>query len=174
MQCLIFTIIALSVAAGCDRPRDGTRPVESPSAGTGHVHVFHDRRDARYEWVFILRGQGVVAERHVFPGYADATAFRLDTLPTQLLARVLQFASKPGDVRSPFPPHGPWFSRTDVPTTPGTAPPATEFFASDNKDLLAMFSDLQAEALRSGKSVSELPEWVRANADLRKHLGRRK
>jgi hypothetical protein len=107
----------------------------------------------------------------VFPGYKDATPFVVVAPPAPLLDRLRRAASKPGEVSPPFPPHGPWFSRSDVPLAAGAAP-STQFFANDNSELRALFSDLQAEVSRSGKPVADLPDWVRANVALRKYFGR--
>jgi hypothetical protein len=148
----------------------GSNGQPAPSKTFSTVHVFHDRSDARLEWVFIIRGKEVVAQRHVFPGYSDRTVFHLEVAPSDTLEAVKKYCSLPGDTKPPFVPEGPWYARDDV-RLDRDEQRITEFFANTNKGLSWMLRKLRTEVLKVGPA-SKLPAWIQDSSELMDQLGR--
>jgi hypothetical protein len=166
----LLILAACFVLAGCDRPVARVTPATARPVAEGVLHVLHDRRDSVYEWVFIVRGQTVFAQRHVFPGYTDPLMRVVGTLDTKSASSITPALTHPGDLKPPFQPHGPNLIRTDLGVTGAQA--ETVFFANDNQQVSAALAELRAAVTQAGSLVSDVPDWVRGNPEMLRAIGR--
>ena len=98
----------LSEEGAIPAPKGGssTRPVNETA------FVFVDRSDPEFEYAYVVSTKGVIAQVSVFPGYTNRQLFAVPHLPEPLAAGAKRWEQVPGEIRPPFIPGGPWFSRT--------------------------------------------------------------
>ena len=105
-----ITILLLTVALyGCD---SGLHPKKSPPKETSETmtYVLSDRRHPEFEYVYYLKGHSVVAQKHVFPGYADREKYLCEALPQDIHQEIIEKVSHGGDITPPMVPGGVWYT----------------------------------------------------------------
>jgi hypothetical protein len=134
------------------------------------VYLFHDRHDAVLEHLFAFRDEEAVVQVAVFPDYAEPRWYHCQKLPPELLQRVRTWAARPGDIKPPFEPHGPWFSRITY-TPDRTRERGEGWFRNDNREVERWFATLRQALVREEYRVEALPLWVKEDEQVRKHFG---
>lgn len=158
MRIVSFISLVLLLIGGCHEV--------APPADV-EVQVLGDRSDANHEWVFAFRGNEIVAQRHIFPGYDQPIIFSYSGATSVIPC---DFLIGPGNVEPPFVPHGPLFYRVDVPTDE-SAETRTVYFSDDTLELRRALSDLAALIQSQGKRLDELPDWITESTELRSYFG---
>lgn len=134
------------------------------------VYVIHDRSDAKYEWVFIIHGQEIIAQRHVFPGYSEQTVFHLQVATPTTLKVLKEIISAKGDIKPPFVPESPWRSRAAIQLDQDTLANSA-YFSNTNAQVAHQAREMQLTVLKFGKPLDGLPLWIRGSAKIMERLG---
>ena len=133
------------------------------------VRIMGDYSHHTYAWVFAFRGDQVVAQRHLFPGYDEPAIFRLrhasNLIPDE-------YFSGDGNVEPPFLPGGPWFYRVDV-AFEGPGEERSVYFANDTDELRVALPKLKATVMSEGERLETLPTWVIETPSVSGHFGLR-
>jgi hypothetical protein len=141
-------------------------------AGTSmtSTYIFVDRSDAKLEYAYVIGRNGVFAQVCVFPGHTNRGFFFLERLPGRMAKEVIRWQEQAAEIKPPFLPGGPWFSRTRVPSS-SEQPASTEYFANANSVLRNWLIELRTEVTKEEHSVARPPDWVSEDTRIRAWLG---
>ena len=156
----------LSEEGAIRAPKGGssTRPVNETA------FVFVDRSDPEFEYAYVVSTKGVIAQVSVFPGYTNRQLFAVPHLPEPLAAGAKRWEQVPGEIRPPFIPGGPWFSRTAI-LLDAETPAETEYFKDSNEGLRKWLRDLRKAVVKEDCRLAELPRWIAENSQMTRRLG---
>jgi hypothetical protein len=132
--------------------------------------IFVDRSHAHFEHAYVVSTMGIFAQVSVFPGHTDRKLFLLPRLPESLATEAKQWEQLPGEIKPPFIPDGPWFSRTAV-VGESKEPPTTDYFKDSNEGLHKWLLELREVVVKEEYRVAEPPQWIAENNQITSRLG---
>jgi len=136
----------------------------------GAVHVFHDRSDARYEYLYVVRQGEVVAQKAYFPGYHGRAFYSRERLPSVLDEELGFWINHSGDVRPPFLSPGPLYIRNDIFMDKGQTKRSV-YFGCENEQLFDFMCEMRRAVIREENRIWALPEWIVADERITHSMG---
>jgi hypothetical protein len=134
------------------------------------AYMFVDRSDAKLEFVYVIGADGIFARSIEFPGYSKSQFFFRAHLPDRVAGEALRWEGHDGEIKPPFIPDGPWFSKLSIPASPDE--PAKEvYFKDENQALRKWLLDLRGELINANNAVTQPPDWVSSDPRIQARLG---
>jgi hypothetical protein len=171
-RCLILLVTL--VTTGCERP---TGRGEAGPGGSGDgvtdardddaTYVFHDRQDARLEYVYVLRGGKACAQVAEFPGYAGRRYFARDDVPADLRRSARALAGRRSELEAAVP-GGPWYCSVIV--RRGKAAPLV-MYRNENESAAALMGALRDAVTVKGALTKDLPASIAGDRAILNQLG---
>lgn len=134
------------------------------------VFVFVDRSDADWEHTYIVGEKGIFAQISLFPGYTNRRFFFQPHPAEKLTTEARQWEQLPGEIKPPFAPDGPWFSRTAVFLDTEEATD-TDYFRDSNTGIRKWLTELRNAIVKDEYRVAEPPRWVVEDKRIKSRLG---
>jgi hypothetical protein len=133
------------------------------------TYFFTDRRDAKWEHLFAVRGREVAVQRAAFPGYTERSWYRA-TMPDAFHERVKPWAVRAGDLTPPFTPSGPFMIRIS-PSLDPTRERGEAWFDNTNSEVAQWLDELRREFVRDELRITELPAWIDTDPRVKQYFG---
>jgi hypothetical protein len=136
------------------------------------TYCFCDRSDPTWEYLYAVRGNEVMVQKAVFPGYTDRTWYRHTVQSDDLMNRIKEWAVRNGNTSPPFPPGGVWWCRISI------APDETKqrgeaWFENQTPEVSDWFGTLKREFVKEEQRAETLPNWVSGVPRVKKYFGYR-
>lgn len=166
-----ITILLLTIVLyGCNQSlhhgeSSQTRPSQTIS------YVLSDRRHPEFEYVYYFQGSSVVAQKHVFPGYADRQIYLCEALPQSIHKDLMRMVSHEGEITPPIEPGGVWYTITSFDHGRRAS---TAYFKNTNHDVACLFSDLRNRCMTKPNEIERLPEYVLSHFEIVPFFGESK
>jgi len=123
-----------------------------------------------WEYSYIVRGNEVVVQKAVFPGYEDRTWYRRTIHSDDSMKLVKEWAVRPGNITPPFKPGGPWWSRFSI-APDRTRARGEAWFSNDSVEIADWLGTLKGECVRDELRIEQLPSWVTDDERLNRYFG---
>jgi len=155
MKRITVLLLAL-VLYGCNQSQpDEVLPKDE--SGKPITYVLSDRSHPEFEHVYHFQGESLVAQKHVFPGYAGRQVYLCKALPKDIHADLLRWVSHEGEITPPIEPGGVWYAIASFEDGNRTG---TAYFKNENHDLARLFSELKENSMTESNEVKNLPKEV--------------
>jgi hypothetical protein len=134
------------------------------------TYIFSDRTDPVWEYCYLVRGNEVVVQKAVFPGYADRSWYRRTVHSEGLMNQMKEWAVRPGNISPPFKPGGPLWSRFSI-TPDATRERGEAWFSNDNIEVADWLGTLKRECVRNEYRIEKLPAWIADDERVNRYFG---
>jgi hypothetical protein len=168
MCCLCALLPLVGCCAASPRPAC----TADQQARARAVHAFCDRRSAEYDYVFFLRGEGVLAQKVPFPHPTGEMGelFWCSRLPGDLALQARKCVNLRAEREPPFELHDvPIYVRASFPMD-GAETVFMEWFLSSNEDIGRFLTKVRASVVRDEFKITRMPPWAAEDRRIRLFL----
>lgn len=134
------------------------------------TYFFADRRDADWEFLYAIRGNEVVVQKAVFPGFKSRQWYHHKVDSDRMMSDLKAWAVRPGELDPPFLPDEMHPCRISL-SEDETRPRGEAWFEDDSTAVKMWFATLQREFMKPEYRIEKLPLWVSEDARVRKYFG---